>query len=123
MSLKVILVLTLFISSCTVSNIVGTYSRTYKFSTPVAASIKKQKLIIASDSSFVLIDYQDEYAAGDSSIIYGIVRPKGKKLYNLIETGSSNKFCLFKKGVKLYFYSCDYGKRYRYPNPFVRISQ
>lgn len=121
MRFKVIFILILVASSCTTSNLVGTYNRTYKVSTAAMTSIKKQKLIINPDSSFMWIDYKNKFSKGDSSLTYGIIKnTKGNKLYILIDTVVNNKFCVFKKGIKLYFYNCDYGKRYRYSNPFIK---
>ena len=108
-------------SSCSTSNIVGIYNRKYTISSPVITSIKKQKLIINADSSFIWTDYKDEFSRGDSSFTYGIIRnTNGRKLYVLKDTITNNRFCLFNKRGKLYFYDCSQGKNYRYSNPFIK---
>jgi len=108
-------------SSCSTSNIVGNYSRTYKISAAAMTSTKKEKLIIKIDSSFIWTDYKDEFSKIDSSLTYGIIKStNGEKLYVLKDTVTIKEFCLFKKGRKLYFYDCSQGKKYRYSNPFVK---
>ncbi|MEO6720120.1 MAG: hypothetical protein ABIN67_07125 [Ferruginibacter sp.] len=108
-------------SSCSTSNIVGSYNRTYKISAAAMTSVKKQKLIINADSSFMWTDYKDEFSKIDSSLTYGIIKStNGNKLYVLKDTVTNNKFCLFNKGGKLYFYDCSQGKKYRYSNPFIK---
>jgi hypothetical protein len=112
------------VSSCSTSNIVGSYNRTYKISAAAMTSMKKQTLIINADSSFIWTDYKDEFSKIDSSLTYGIIKStSGNKLYVLEDTVTNNKFCLFSKGGKLYFYDCSQGKKNRYSNPFIKENQ
>jgi len=121
MRYKLFFFLIALISSCTTSNIVGRYNRAYKISTAVMTETKKETLIINKDSSFIWIDYKNEFSKFDSSLTYGIIKSTdGSKLYVLNDTVTNTKFCLSKNGEKLYFYNCSQGKKYRYPNPFIK---
>lgn len=116
----VIFILIIVTSSCAPSGIIGTYNRTFEISTAAMTSTKKQKLIINRDSTVTWIDYKNEFSQGDSSLTYGVITAKSHSLFILKDTIGHKKYCLLKKGQKLFFYKCNIGKGYRFPNPFIK---
>ena len=122
MKYKLIFLATIFLASCTTSNILRVYHRSYNKCEGSMPSNKKQKLLINADSSFIWTDYKDEFTKKDSSLTYGKIKSKdGNHLYVLRDTIMNNVFCLLVKGEKLYFYDCSQEKNIRYSNPFIRI--